>query len=321
MILAREKYEIEIYRSTIPDSITLALYVWKGDKNTVPSAAVYSVTKDNLEGLSTPDYIDIASLSSDYIDNIQNSFNTGLNNYNDCVWVKYEVYLNNEETPNQEDVLLAVNGYFTIDKQILLDGSELSMYDEYIVPFKVGNTITVQSYPNSEINTSYANVSSNLSNEQLKHILIKRPATDKYIKVSNGTEEVYIYIEELTRYKTNNVTFVNSFGCVQLIPFLNERNDSLKVEGSTFRVGVSSSNHKYIDYNKNGRQDLKLKSGFHEEEANEAFESLLLSECLYVQNIPCNITSKSIAYKNRLNDKLIEYTLNFSESFDKLNTY
>ena len=321
MIYAREYHEIEIDRTLQPSTYTLVLYIWKGSSDGLPATAEYSITKSNTENLTTPDYINISPLVLDFIEPIENNFVEGLNNYNDAVWVEWQVFLNNDVEYSQRGIDLAVNGYNSEDKEVLLNGGELSMYDNFIVPFKTGNTITVLSYPSSEINNTYVTTSSLLSNEQIKHLFIKRPTTDKYIKVSNGTENYYIYLEDKNKYQVNEVKFINSYGAIQILPFYSERKDKLTINKETYKAKSFKTNHKYVNFNLNGRDGITLQSNYHSEESNQVFEALMLSEFVWCNDVPVNVKSSNISYKTTVNDKLISYSIELEVSSDKIRTF
>ena len=321
MIYAREYHEIEIDRTSQPSTYTLVLYIWKGSSDGLPATAEYSITKSNTENLTTPDYINISPLVLDFIEPIDNSFVDGINNYNDAVWVEWQIFLNDDVSFSQRGIDLAVNGYQSQDKEILLNGGELSMCNSFIVPFKTGNNISVLSYPNSEINDSYAATSSLLSNEQIKHILIKRPLNDKYIKVSNGTESVFIYLEDENKYEVNEVKFINSYGVIQILPFYSERKDKLTINKETYKAKSFKTNHKYVNFNLNGRDSFTLQSNYHSEDSNNAFEALMLSEFVWCNDVPVNIKSSNISYKTRVSDKLISYSIELEVSRDKIRTF
>lgn len=321
MIHAREIYNIEIDRSSLPSSYTIAVYVWKGLKESPPLEAEYSITKENTEGLSDLDYVNISPLVLDFIEPVNNEFSEGINNYNDVVWVKWEVYLNEDVLPSQEDTVIAINGFETVDKEILLNGSELSMYSEFIVPFKEGNTLTVKSYPNLEIDEQYVTTNGTLSSNQFRHVLIKRPSTDKYVEVSTGLEKVYIYVEEVSRYDSNELKFVNSFGCVQLLPFYSERKEKLNTTKEKYKSKGNGSGHKVVNFNTNGNISIDLKSNYHSEQSNDSFEAMFLSDLVWCNNEPVNLESTALSYKTRLNDKVISYSITLSESRSKINTY
>jgi len=57
---------------------------------------------------------------------------------------------------------------------------------------------------------------------------------------------------------------------------------------------------------------------------NETFEELMVSEYVWVTDpddvvIPVKVKDTSFAYKTGLNDKLINYTMNFEKAFDLVN--
>jgi hypothetical protein len=89
----------------------------------------------------------------------------------------------------------------------------------------------------------------------------------------------------------------------------------------------NSSNHVYRDFNVMGRESVTLSSGFLSEEYNEVFKQMMLSEKVWVTNVidsveqvlPINVKTSDITYKTSLNNKLVEYTIEFDKSFDTIN--
>ena len=70
-----------------------------------------------------------------------------------------------------------------------------------------------------------------------------------------------------------------------------------------------------------------LSSGYYPEFLNQQFEELLLSEYIWLSTfkkgsgviIPVKVKTSSVAYKTSVNDRLIEYTIEFEEAFDYIN--
>jgi hypothetical protein len=66
-----------------------------------------------------------------------------------------------------------------------------------------------------------------------------------------------------------------------------------------------------------------MNTGFVSEEYNKVIKELMLSEQVWVRKdneiLPINVKSKSLTYKTSVNDKLINYTIEFDYSFDKIN--
>jgi len=91
--------------------------------------------------------------------------------------------------------------------------------------------------------------------------------------------------------------------------------------------GYSTSNHVYRDFNVVGKESITLSSGFLDEEYNKVFKEMMLSEKVWITNItesgeqvlPINVKTGDITYKTSLNDKLVQYTIQFDKSFDTIN--
>ena len=80
-------------------------------------------------------------------------------------------------------------------------------------------------------------------------------------------------------------------------------------------------------FNTQGKQTHTLSSGYYPEFANQQFEELLLSEYVWLSTfrkgsgviIPVKVKTSSVAFKTSVNDRLIEYTIEFEEAFDYIN--
>ena len=80
--------------------------------------------------------------------------------------------------------------------------------------------------------------------------------------------------------------------------------------------------HQFKRFNVQGRSRFKMWSGFVPEETNETFKQLFLSERVWVYNgsfVPINISSKELSYKTQLNEKLIQYEVEFEYSYNEIN--
>jgi hypothetical protein len=89
----------------------------------------------------------------------------------------------------------------------------------------------------------------------------------------------------------------------------------------------SISEHVNREFNVVGNESISLSSGYLSEEYNEVFKQLLLSEKVWITNVsntdvqvlPLNVKTSNITYKTSLNDRLVEYTIDFDNSFDTIN--
>ena len=144
---------------------------------------------------------------------------------------------------------------------------------------------------------------------------------------------------DCTKYGIGNrIIFINKFGSQQDLWFflkktksLSRTNEGYKSNTIAFtdlaRYSVKDAPNKV--FNTIGRQTHTLSSGYYSESANNFFEELLLSEYVWMERenkttsaveiIPVNVKSSSIAFKSSVNDRLIEYTMEFEEAFDYIN--
>ena len=160
-------------------------------------------------------------------------------------------------------------------------------------------------------------------------------AVDKIIvSDSNGTEIIKVNVIEECKYEPKKITFINKFGSLQDMYFFKKSKESLRVKKESYKSNIISSsgtydytNHVKRDFNVIGKESISLSSGYLSEEYNEVFKQLLLSEKVWVTNIietgeqvlPINVKTSSIAYKTSVNDKLVDYTIEFDKSFDTIN--
>ena len=160
-------------------------------------------------------------------------------------------------------------------------------------------------------------------------------AVDK-ITVSNdrGIETIKVNVIEECKYEPKKVTFINKFGALQDMYFFKKAVEQMTIEKESYKSNIISaygqygtSNHVNRDFNVVGKESITLSSGFLSEEYNEVFKQMMLSEKVWVTNIletgeqvlPINVKTSDITYKTSLNNKLVEYTIEFDKSFDTIN--
>tara|TARA_B100000768_G_C11152849_1_gene321071 strand:- start:73 stop:858 length:786 start_codon:yes stop_codon:yes gene_type:complete len=163
-------------------------------------------------------------------------------------------------------------------------------------------------------------------------------AVDKII-ISNTNANVKdiivnVSVLEGCKYEPKKVTFVNKFGALQDMYFFKKSVEKMNVKKESYKsnilnqfTGYNKSQHVYRDFNVVGKESVTLSSGFLSEEYNEVFKQMMLSEKVWVTNItedgeqvlPINVKTSNITYKTSLNDKLVEYTFDFDNSFNVIN--
>ena len=160
-------------------------------------------------------------------------------------------------------------------------------------------------------------------------------AVDKITVSANGKiETIKVNVIEECKYEPKKVTFINRFGALQDMYFFKKRVEKMVVEKESYKSNIlnsfyqyDTSNHVNRDFNVVGKESITLSSGFLSEEYNEVFKQMMLSEKVWVTNIletgeqvvPINVKTSEITYKTSLNNKLVEYTIEFDKSFDTIN--
>ena len=160
-------------------------------------------------------------------------------------------------------------------------------------------------------------------------------AVDKItVSDSNGIETIKVNVIEECKYEPKKVTFINKFGALQDMYFFKKAVENLTIKKESYKSnialnygGYNSTTHVNRDFNVIGNESISLSSGYLSEEYNEVFKQLLLSEKVWITNIletgeqvlPINVKTSELTYKTSLNNKLVEYTIGFDNSFDVIN--
>ena len=147
---------------------------------------------------------------------------------------------------------------------------------------------------------------------------------------------------DCTKYGAGRkIIFINKYGTQQDLWFFLKEVKSIARTNENFKSNTitypSDTNATYSIsdapnkvFNTQAKQSHVLSSGYYPEFANEYFEQLLLSEYVWMERpsktnpssneiIPVNVKTSTMTFKTSVNDKLIEYNINFEEAFDYIN--
>lgn len=156
-----------------------------------------------------------------------------------------------------------------------------------------------------------------------------------YINSDSGTEVVKIVTEPCTKYEPYKVTFVNKFGALQDMWFSLKSTESLNTTGETYKANVVDFNTltyatykpQVAQYNKLGKESITLNTNYISEDYNEVIKQLMMSEQVWVTKLTDTEEvlavipkTQNVTYKTSLNDRLVQYTVQFEYAFDKINT-
>lgn len=199
------------------------------------------------------------------------------------------------------------------------------------VPVFSEEVTSVKFYNNGSLHTTRVISSSENSSGQISYPSTSTN-TDKIEVISSaGTETINVYPTEECKYTPYKITFVNKFGALQNIYFFKKSSQSIETKEEsfnastidTFSISYDLQKHQYKTFHKSGRESIVMNTGFVSEEYNKVIEELMLSEYVWIEDnskvLPVNVKSKSLSFKTRVNDKLINYTIEFDYAFDKIN--
>jgi hypothetical protein len=156
-------------------------------------------------------------------------------------------------------------------------------------------------------------------------VILNNNGTDTTVKIK--------YIDE-AKYTPQKVWFVNKFGVVQELWFFKRKDESINISKESYKentiaitnneIGYSINTPTDMPYNFKAQKSLKLNTGFVVEEFNEVIQQLMLTKNAWTkennQVLPIVPKTSSLAYKTSLNDKLINFTVEFDYAFNEVNT-
>lgn len=155
------------------------------------------------------------------------------------------------------------------------------------------------------------------------------PADTVYVSGTEGVTVINVQNIEECKFTPYKLTFINKFGAYQDLWMFKRSDLSISKTEEEFRSNIISNGsyntyeHQYKTFNVNAKESLTLNTGFYPEEYNEVFKQMMLSERVWIEydnkTLPVKLMSNDFSFRTRLNDKLINYTIQIEFAFDKIN--
>jgi len=212
------------------------------------------------------------------------------------------------------------------------------------VSFKFNGSIitTINFTDNGNQNQKIAYASASTSTQQYDELLI----------VDVGENQTTITLKEIEecKYPVHKITFLNRWGALQNLFFHKKSVETLETRNEKFNRSIfkarsvsleppeegedcqetitfnsySTTAHSKKVHNANGTESILLNTGFVDERMNVYFEELMVSEYIWLtddQNViyPVTLKDSNFTHKTGLNDRMINYTMNFEKAFDFVN--
>ena len=242
---------------------------------------------------------------------------------------------------------------YTVEPEAMISGSYIQYKkgDYIFLPVNAEKVTSVSfMYKNSVISTY--NVSDNGNANQKINYASYLTTSQEIDIIKYEVSGVYsiINVEQIEecKYPVHKIVFLNRWGALQDLYFFKKSTETLDSRSENFnrsifearqvyyteRDGECDTNYNYNVYsttahakktfNANATESISLNTGFVPESMNPYFEELMVSEYVWLIDdndvvYPVNLKDSSFTYKTGLNDKMINYTMNFEKSFNLVN--
>jgi hypothetical protein len=156
-------------------------------------------------------------------------------------------------------------------------------------------------------------------------------ATDT--SISLGIPSVTFTIHRVcdSKFGSSKITFLNRFGALQEMYFFHKSTEDITSTSESYKRNIfdyatssySSTDHQMQKFNTNATKKTTLNTPFVTEQFNEAIEELMLSEYVWLTQgsitHPVTPSTKSLRFKTSVNDKLVQYTIEFDHTSSVIN--
>jgi hypothetical protein len=134
-----------------------------------------------------------------------------------------------------------------------------------------------------------------------------------------------------TKFGSSKITFLNRFGALQEMYFFHKSSEDITTTSESYKRNIfdyantnySSTDHQMQKFNTNATKKTTLNTPFVAEQYNEAIEELMLSEYVWLTQgsvtHPVTPSTKSLRFKTSVNDKLVQYTIEFDHTSSVIN--
>jgi len=326
----------------------IELRIWNGT-GSAPTDATYTFSKPIASASQIENIYNISPFIKEYIDNVAPIYAAGETD-STSMWANVQVkrYTETEEGYSLLDTTtyLGTNGYtqfvdgynytdpsdtFVLlsdrEKEIRYDITKSIPYVNVLINPEVGDVIEA-TYKDlrgrNELVVGYTETKG----------MLKIPLTTTNIKYNKGNTLTISYndIDYVYRvipicepkYSPVICSYINRFGGWQFLTFFKTRIDNISTKGTSYNqlqdsINYSVSKGQSKSFNINGKQSIKLSSGFVPENYSDLIQDLLLSETVLLDGLPVEVKTQATTLKTSLIDRNVNYEIDFEYAFNLIN--
>ena len=323
-------------------SATIQIYIYSGTEGSFTDTDLkYTISKERISSRSNIIF-EIGNLVRDYITHSFNDDYASVTQWVSIVqtlidsttnlaytvggtttthFVLKDGYGDFEDSINPQ---LSTNCLITTDNIYLPEGvaGKIPIFAEGVGKYVIGSTTTQVT-------------DSGNSNQKIQYITVPADTTNNVVIYATNDSDIVKTVKVTLvcepKFTSFKVTFVNKYGAYQDIYFFKKTKETFRVTDETHkRNNIDTTNVTYPTYSGqrerygvNAITTLEMNTGFILEDAVSTVEELFLSENVYIRfdgkTLPVIPKSKSFVQKTNLNDKLINYTVQFEFAFNLIN--
>lgn len=348
IIYSRSPYFITVNEESQVGS-KIELRLWNGTGPT-PTPATYTFSKPIASSTQIENVYNISPFVKEYIDNVAPNYAAGETD-STTMWVNVQVKRYKETSVGSYTLLdtttyLGTNGYTEFadgynytnpsdtfmllsdnTKEIKYDITKSIPYVNVLINPESGDVITA-TYKDlrgrNELVVGYTETKG----------MLKIPLSTTSVKYNKGNTLTIAYNETTFQYRVIPIcepkyspvvcSYINRFGGWQFLTFFKTRIDNINVKGSNYNllqdsINYNTSKGQSKSFNINGKQSVKLSSGFVPENYSDLIQDLLLSETVLLDGLPVEVKTQSTTLKTSLQDRNINYEIEFDYAFNLIN--
>jgi hypothetical protein len=327
--------------------------IWSGDLDDMPATVTYSLTRlrptadavtldtnlsEIIRSQLTPVPNIVTAAPSQLVDSDSESVK----------WIYYNVSFTNPTVavPNIEGTFSALDGYGYYNQnanpskptnKILLSNigtKKIASNGVILIPFINDGTYTSVDVDteSGDINTNFV-ITTDVASAKFVQYVIVDPSqtTDRQVTITfNGDTPLsfVVSIVDECRYNPKTILFKNKNGAFEAISMFKKSTSSISTSKEDF-VNQFTTNktyditaHQFRNINFEATEKISLNSGYISEDENESYKQLLLSDQVWFYEdgtlVPVNVETNDLTFKDRVNDRLVNYTIEFKYSYNTI---
>lgn len=348
IIYTRSPYFITVNESGQIGS-KIELRIWNGT-GSAPTDATYTFSKPIASTTQIENIYNISPFVKEYIDNVAPIYASGETD-STLMWANVQVKRYKETSLGSYTLLdtttyLGTNGYTAFSDgynytnasdtfMLLSDNTKEIKYDiTKDIPYV---NVLINPAVDDVITATYKDLRGRnelvVGYTETKGML-KIPLSTTNVKYNKGNTLTITYNSTTFQYRVMPIcepkyapvicSYINRFGGWQFLTFFKTRIDNINVKGSNYNllqdsIDYNTSKGQSKSFNINGKQSVKLSSGFVPENYSDLIQDLLLSETVLLDGLPVEVKTQGTTLKTSLIDRNINYEIEFDYAFNLIN--